>query len=42
VKRNGNGDGTAIEPLLHDAMAAALADGDESIGLEDPANIRSR
>jgi hypothetical protein len=39
VERNRNRDRGILDLFLHDPMASPLADRDESIPLEDPANL---
>ena len=38
----GTGDGCALDPLLHNPMAAALTDRGESVPFENPANFLAR
>ena len=42
VKRNRNRDGRRLRPLLHDAMTAALADREETMLLENLADLQAR
>jgi hypothetical protein len=42
VKRNGNGCRCRLQTLLHDPMAASLANCDESVLFENPTNLRAR
>ena len=42
VKRNRNGYRRCLQTLLHDSMAALLADCGESVLFENPANLRAR
>jgi hypothetical protein len=39
VERHGNRDRRVSDPLLHDPVASALANRDESVPFENPANL---